>query len=948
MANDVRIEILYYKTNSDISLEFGIRGNYPIRLLSTVCDSLEDFLHSLKRSLQRSEIIITVGGYDGTNYLPSLIAKAVGTSCIIPNYKNLNIIKKKDYPIPEQSVALAPKSRKFAGFILESGQQSIISLTDDKNVRIEAVNEIVSKYITEYNNYFKVQKKSPLIKRTEENNISVETVTNIKEIAAETVLAQGNIPTEFEDISSVNDDNIVLEDVVENETTDTEEISILDKENTEEANEDITNIEEPLKENNIPKEPILENLEELTQSVNLFNINQVAKDSDDELEKIANKYKKPLLDTDINIFDIPDRKACKPLKARPQSRYMRVLCIILTLAVILSVAFGCLLNKKESSDVKPTFYETCANIYNKNRLETPAVLFSKLRELNPNIKYWLMSDNNSISLPVIETDNNAIDAIKTAPNENYPDLDSVVIESDGSQNLFIFGSADENAAFSPLLQFFNSKDALNTSFFITKSETETYIWNVFSAFTDSLAGDFDYLDAQENYTEYLSKLSSISLINNYITPDYRNPILMLIAIKDTEQYIVVATLDNSYSNDTDDSSSSTDGDIILGENDWDVSFVDKTDEDPKKDETEVQNPGNTGIIIPTVSSSPSSTTDTSSKTQTSSKTSSTQNTSAQVSSTISSAASTTVSKTESTVTSTNTSSAASSATSSVAKPTVDPILTWDINLTVTNGSKTVTGTAYEIVAMIIEAEMGSHYPIEALKAHAVASYNWLICNGANTGKNPSVSMKTAKDRAIEAVAAVKGNIVSYKGTIAATNYYACSAGKTASNQHIWQYNNWQNTEPIPYLQSVDCSVDESVSGFLTTTTYSSETVKNLIKEKLGIDVSNMPKSEWIVPKIYDSNNLYCVRVKIGGTDFQGQHLRTKLFGYYSSSNKQGLRSSAYTVTYNESDDTFTIVCKGWGHGVGMSQYGAREYANDGWSYEKILLHFFPGTTIVKN
>ena len=93
MANDVKIEILYYKTNSDISLEFGIRGNYPIRLLSAVCDSSESFLRNLKRALQRSEIIITVGGYNGGIYLPSLIAKAVATSCISPNYKTKAVLE---------------------------------------------------------------------------------------------------------------------------------------------------------------------------------------------------------------------------------------------------------------------------------------------------------------------------------------------------------------------------------------------------------------------------------------------------------------------------------------------------------------------------------------------------------------------------------------------------------------------------------------------------------------------------------------------------------------------------------------------------------------------------------------------------------------------------------------------------------------------------------------
>lgn len=959
MANDVKIEILYYKTNSDISLEFGIRGNYPIRLLSAVCDSSESFLRNLKRALQRSEIIITVGGYNGGIYLPSLIAKAVATSCISPNYKSQNIISKKDYPIPEASVALAPNSRNFAGFILESGPQTIISLTDDKKVRIDTVNEIVSKYITEYNNYFKIEKKSPAFKPKEEQNISLETVATIKEIAAESVLAQNEavIPTEFEDISSVIEptttepteaEDEVVEDIEPIEadldaTITLEESSIKEDAIDEVKSEEVvseTVITETI--DNSDEEPN-EELQELTESVNLFTVDNPT-DNEEEIEKIAQKYKRPLTDTDINIFDIPEFKKQKPLKARPQSRYMRVLCIILTIAVILSVAFSCFIGMQKKEPEKLGFYGTCAKIYNDYSLESSSLLFSRLQQLNPNIKYWLASDDKSISLPVIKTNSDINSAIKTAPNATFPEQDSVVIKvNETSQNLFIFGSAEENAAFAPLLQFFNDKDALNTSYFTTKSADESHIWNVFSAFTKSLAGDFDYLNIGESYADYLYKISSLSLINNYVTPDHRCPILMLVGIKDNEEYIVVATLDTSFSDNNDSSSNSS------STND-DQPQEDKTDEDEKEADKEAQAPGNTEIKLPTVSSKPSSTTNTSSKAPTSSKTSSVANTSAGVSTTVSSTVSSTVSKTESTVTSSNiiSSSITSSVTSSATKPTVDPILTWDINLTVTKNGEKITKPATEIVAMIIEAEMGSHYPIEALKAHAVASYNWLICNGANTGKNPSVSMKTAKDRAIEAVAAVKGNVVIYDGKFAATNYYACSAGKTASNQHIWQYNNWQNTEPVPYLQSVDCSVDETVSGFKTTTTYSSETVKNLILEKLGIDVSNLPKSEWIVPRIYDSNNLYCVRVKIGGTDFQGQHLRTKLFGYYSSSNKQGLRSSAYTVTYNENDDTFTIVCKGWGHGVGMSQYGARSYANSGWTYDKILLHFFPETTIIKN
>ena len=58
-----------------------------------------------------------------------------------------------------------------------------------------------------------------------------------------------------------------------------------------------------------------------------------------------------------------------------------------------------------------------------------------------------------------------------------------------------------------------------------------------------------------------------------------------------------------------------------------------------------------------------------------------------------------------------------------------------------------------------------------------------------------------------------------------------------------------------------------------------------------------------------------------------------------------LRSSAYTIAYNESEDVFIFTVKGYGHGVGMSQAGANQYAKNGWTYDEILKHYFTGITL---
>ncbi|MBO5913649.1 MAG: hypothetical protein J6Q76_09290, partial [Clostridia bacterium] len=117
MAKDVKIEILYYKTATDISLEFGLHGDYPLRILHSNCNSIEEFFKALKRAISRSEIILTVGGYSDKDYLPEFIACSIGKKCITPDYREQNIISKTKYSIPDGSVPLAPKNRLCGGFV---------------------------------------------------------------------------------------------------------------------------------------------------------------------------------------------------------------------------------------------------------------------------------------------------------------------------------------------------------------------------------------------------------------------------------------------------------------------------------------------------------------------------------------------------------------------------------------------------------------------------------------------------------------------------------------------------------------------------------------------------------------------------------------------------------------------------------------------------------------
>ncbi|MEG1886848.1 MAG: SpoIID/LytB domain-containing protein, partial [Oscillospiraceae bacterium] len=264
----------------------------------------------------------------------------------------------------------------------------------------------------------------------------------------------------------------------------------------------------------------------------------------------------------------------------------------------------------------------------------------------------------------------------------------------------------------------------------------------------------------------------------------------------------------------------------------------------------------------------------------------------------------------------------------------DKILTVSNNL---NGGERVSGKASDILPMIIEAEMGSHFHIEALKAQAVSAYSWLLNNGSDKNKYPSLPMKTAGARAKEAVNAVLGKTVTFGGRTVSTYFCAMSAGKTASVQDIWGGNAY------PYLQSVDSSADIGLPNWETTRTYKASDV-SLWLDEMGINNKSENKNEWFKTE-YDKNGIYCTYVTIGTERNKGTFLRDKLFTAARVGSSNVLRSSAYRISYNSSQDTFTFVVKGYGHGVGMSQYAARVYADSGWSYEKILKHYFPGVSI---
>jgi len=238
--------------------------------------------------------------------------------------------------------------------------------------------------------------------------------------------------------------------------------------------------------------------------------------------------------------------------------------------------------------------------------------------------------------------------------------------------------------------------------------------------------------------------------------------------------------------------------------------------------------------------------------------------------------------------------------------------------------RTVTGDVFDIVSQVVQNEMGSFHE-EALKAQAVAAYSFILHEN-NAGRVPNMRLSAATSKVEKATRAVLGEGLYYKNKIAFTPFYATSAGATNSSADVWGGS-------YPYLVSVDSSVDEDARNYEYQKTISVDKVRDLLEDYFSnIELQEDP-NDWFEVISYTDGG-YNKKMKAGNKTTTGRVLRESVLS---------LRSAAFEWECDGEDFVFTTY--GYGHGVGMSQTGANEYAKLGWSYDEILDHYYPGTTL---
>lgn len=187
----------------------------------------------------------------------------------------------------------------------------------------------------------------------------------------------------------------------------------------------------------------------------------------------------------------------------------------------------------------------------------------------------------------------------------------------------------------------------------------------------------------------------------------------------------------------------------------------------------------------------------------------------------------------------------------------------------------------------------------------------------------------AYKRMEKAVNATKGQVISYQGEICSGVFHRVSAGQTREGSEVLQ------DTKMSFLKSVDSSQDIQSEDYLHGHYFTEEALKDRLLEIYpDIELSDQPLTEQIVVEKRDSQE-YVLEIRVGNLTVPGEEFRNNL----------ELSSSNFTV--QNLDGKIRFLCKGLGHGMGLSQYGGNELAKEGKTYEQILFTYFPDVILKK-
>lgn len=248
----------------------------------------------------------------------------------------------------------------------------------------------------------------------------------------------------------------------------------------------------------------------------------------------------------------------------------------------------------------------------------------------------------------------------------------------------------------------------------------------------------------------------------------------------------------------------------------------------------------------------------------------------------------------------------------------------------------------EYVVGVLAGEMPVDFELEALKAQAVAARSYVMTQMERNINNEYDVVDTVANQVYldkthlitvwkesytdninkikMAVLSTKGEYISYNGKVAEALFFSTSPGVTENSEDIF-------TNEVAYLRSVDSHWDELSPVYSSNITYTLEEFYELLglnyQETLNIEVLEKTSTGRVK------------KIKINETEFTGNYICSRL----------SLKSTYFEIILEGTK--VVIKNKGYGHGVGMSQYGAEGMAQEGYTYDQILKHYYTGIEIKK-
>lgn len=257
----------------------------------------------------------------------------------------------------------------------------------------------------------------------------------------------------------------------------------------------------------------------------------------------------------------------------------------------------------------------------------------------------------------------------------------------------------------------------------------------------------------------------------------------------------------------------------------------------------------------------------------------------------------------------------------------------------------VEQTMAEYLWCVVAAEMPASFEPDALMAQATAARTYTLWKALHNKAHPQANVCTdytccqawiSREEALErwgaqgpeytekldkALRETDGVVLYYDSMPIQAVFHASSAGSTQDAVAVWG-------STVPYLSAVATPEGEEAPNYHTTVTMTEAQVRAAL-EAQGCELEELKPEEWLKELSYSDSGAL-LSAQVGGVTLRGNELRTAL----------GLRSPSFTVEYG--GDGFTFHVTGYGHGVGLSQYGANALAKQGKTWREIVSWYYTG------